>query len=123
MHSEQRMRIAQLRVRRIHEVARQVSAEKGYFRRDDELSHESESSSIQKLDGPQQTAMDSEEDEVDNRVKCDSSANEDGDSTRYARKTDGAIFFHFLLNVFLFKCLRQTRFYACTRILRLYKFL
>lgn len=51
MHSEQRVRNAQLRVRRIHEVARQVSAEEGYLRRDGELSHESESSSIQKLDG------------------------------------------------------------------------
>lgn len=48
MHSEQRVRDAQLRVRRIHEVAGQVSAEEGHFRRDDQLPHESKSS-IQKL--------------------------------------------------------------------------
>lgn len=51
MHSEQRMRDPLLRFRRVHEVARQVSAEEGLFRRNDELPHESESS-IQKLDWP-----------------------------------------------------------------------
>lgn len=105
MHSKQRVRDAQLRVRRIYNVAGQVSAEEGHFRRDDFRPHESESS-LQKLDRPQQTATNSEEDEDDDRVRCDCSANENGDSTRRsARETDGAIFFHFLLSAFV----RETR--------------